>query len=378
MLDRPWDWSLFSWGRFMTRRVLPLLLLVTSVCWGQGLPDRDELIEKFKNESTNSEAAADLIKYFQWGGVRSIIRNMDNISYELAASYSQSLRHADLMRFRNDLNANLTKADGQYTKALYLMLLATIGRALEPAVFEPYLAETEPVRVRLAAASGTVKIQDPKRYDRFHQIADEAVIDPATGQDDFFFADIDKGNLGLYLYTKSKLSEKPGHGVIMTAVKMSENDSVDVYEMILDLRKRKYIPIMIDHAVQVGGVALLDAMSAHKRAKKFRADIDAAKPAAQAIAQYRAQFPDKKDASSIPFGPLLPPVSQLGSGSGANPGPRTFAVVKVSASGEMSLVARQSLTGAFAEDALKALSGRTLPAHENFKPVESFALIVLP
>jgi len=363
----------------MGLRVLTLFALSTSFILGQGLPDRDKLVEKFIDEETTHEAAAELIKYFQWGGVRSIIRNLDKLPYDLAASYGQSLRHIELLRFRNDLNANLTEAEGQYSKALYLMLLATIGRELHQSVFDPYLAESEPVRVRLAAASGIVKIQNPALYDRFHQIADDAVIDPISGQDDFYFADISKENLGFYLYTKSKLGDDPSDGIILSAIVMSENDSVDVYEKILDLRKRKFIPVMIDHAIRVGGVQLLEVMADHRRARRYRDEISQALPSAQAIAEYRNKLIDTRPESVIPLGPLIPPIGNLGSGSEANPsGPRTYAVVQVSANGVMKVVTSESLQGVEAKAALRALNGKTLPSHENWEAVESYVLVVYP
>ena len=362
-------------GDLMQVRFLSILPLCTLLCFGQALPDRDELIAKFKVDATETDAAMELVKHYQMGGLRSIIRNLNEIPYERALNYGSSLRHIDLNRFANDLNTLLGGADGPKRKALYLMLLATIGRSLAPEVFETPMNNTsEPMSVRLAAASGFIKRQDPSRYDLFHALAEDAVIEPGTGKNDFLFADVDKSNSGFFFYTKSKLDEDTvNHGAIRSMMAMVGPTDTEIYQILLDKRRRQYYPLMIDRAVQVGGVSLLEAMADHRSARRFRTQIEAAMPAARAM----AQFQDKLlpfHTENLSIGPTLP---MHGDGSGAAEDYRAgFAVVKVDVSGQMTIVAHENPFGG--SDNLKTLiSGKTFPAHNtDWEPIESFYLIL--
>jgi len=359
--------------RFLTSMSFVIVIGVSA--FGQLLPDRDELVQKFLAESTSVEASRELIKHFQKGGLRTIIRNINELPPHQRIRYGEVLRHMDLMTFRNDLSANMENAPDDDSRAMFLMLLATVGRALDQSIFQKYVDDqTAPVKVRLAAASGIIKIQKPSLYDQFHEIADTADIDPTTGQDDFVYADIHKSNVGFYLYTRSQLDQdKMSHGVIITALVMAENDSVDIYNKILDEKKRKYIPLMIDRAVKVGGVQLLEAMSDHKTCKKSLDEIQKGLAAAKFIAQYRNMFMDKLEKSNEPIGPLLPLFCP---GQGAEEGFRPgYAVVKVSAEGDISLLYNGNPFGG-SSDFENALRGHTVPAYMDWKPVESYALVL--
>lgn len=355
-----------------------MLGFLTLACLGQALPDRDKLVKQFLNESNSVDAARELIKHFQMGGLRTIIRNISKLPLQKRLQYGELLRHFDLMRFRNDLNTNLDRAKDPSTRGMNLMLLATIGRNLEPSVFEPYLAdESAHIRVRLAAASGLVKVQKPGNYDRFLQLANSVVMDAGSGRNDLVFADISKSNLGFYIYTKSQIDQKSvQHGAIVTAIAMCENDSGDVYETILDLKKRKYVPQMIDRAIKVGGVNLLEIMAQHKTSKKkFAGEIAKALEAARVIARYRGKFLDKQPAQKLLIGPLFP---RTGTGTSAESGYRAaYAVARIDASGQVSLAAHQAPFGT--SDNLKDLiKGVTLPAYLDWEPVECYILVVAP
>jgi hypothetical protein len=358
----------------MKLRFVSILPLCTLLCFGQALPDRDELIAKFKDESTEVEAGMDLVKHYQMGGLRSIIRNLNDIPYERAMNYGSSLRYVDLNRFGNDLNTLLGNADGPKRKALFLMLLSTMGRSLHSDVFEPYIQnENEPMYVRLAAAGGIIKRQDPARYDRFHELANDAVIEPGMGKNDFLFADLDRSNRGFFFYTKSKVdADEINHGAIISMLSMVGPDDTDVYEILLDKRRRKYFPMMIDRAVQVGGVKLLQTMADNRRAKRFKPQIDAAMPAARAIAEYYPKL-IKFNAEGLALGPALP---LQGTGSGAEEEYRAgFAIVKVDTTGAMSIVTHQNPFGG-SDDLNSLLSGRTFPAHNtSWVPVETYYIL---
>ena len=362
----------------MVLRLFVLTMLSTCLCFGQGLPDRDELVKKFLDDATSADAAKELLKHFQMGGLRTIIRNLDEIPYERALGYGVSLRYIDLDRFRNDLNSNLKSADGPQRRALFLMLLSTIGRGLASSEFEPYIVdETQPLYVRLAALSAIIKVQNPARYDRFIEMAGEAEVNPETGKDDLRFADITKKNLGFWLYTKGKVDDdQPNHGAIISALAMCEANDEDLYQVILDKKRwRKYYPLMIDRAVKVGGVNLLEMMAAHKSAKKFRTQISAAIPAAQAIAEYRSKFVDKA-VDGLQMGPVFNLYAQ---GAGVKGGYRGgYAVAKVDASGAVSMVTHQSPFGG--TDSLSShITGSTFPAHnKEWQPVESYVLVIAP
>ena len=165
---------------------LLLFTLTGTLAQGQLLPDRDELTKKFLIESTTVEASQELIKHFQKGGLRTIIRNINELPPEQRVRYGEVLRHMDLMTFRNDLNANLENATDDESKAMFLMLLATVGRALDQSIFQKYIDdETASIKVRLAAASAIIKVQKPAFYDKFHEIAEDAEIDLTTGKKRF-------------------------------------------------------------------------------------------------------------------------------------------------------------------------------------------------
>lgn len=360
----------------MLLRTLLLSFLFTFLAVGQTLPDRDELVKQFLVESTSTHAAQELIKHFQMGGLRTILRNINNLPTEKRVQYGQVFRYMDLMRFRNDLNTNLEKAENVETRATFLMLLATIGRSLEKATFEKYINdETLDMRIRLAAASGIIKVQNPAIYDRFHELANDAVVDPTTGQNDLQFADISKTNLGFFLYSKGKVYDKTAtHGQIVTALAMVEADATDVYKDMLDNKRKKYVPLMIDRAIQVGGVQLLELMKSHKTCKKFKAQISYAMAPARAIASHRAKFIDNCDIKTTPTGPLVP---FTGSGVGRDGYRSAYAVVHISETGELSVLSHDKPYGG--TDNLKdLLSGVTLPAYKDWKPTESYVLVVAP
>ncbi len=360
----------------MVLKSLFLTTLFSLACFAQVLPEREELVKKFLVESTSAEASRELIKHFQMGGLRTIIRNMGSLPYKQALEYGASLRYMNLSRFGNDLNTNLNNADGPQTRAMYLMLLATIGRTIAPETFETVMAdESAPMYVRLAAASGVIKVQNPAIYDRFIALADDAEVDPATGKNDLQFADIGKNNIGFFLYTKGKIGgDDMSHGSIICTLAMIDANDVDVYEELLDAKEKKYFDLMIDRAVKIGGVQLLETMQGHKAAKKYRDKIAQAMPAAQAIAQYTDKLlPNGID--NLAIGPALFPT---GTGSGTEGFSAAVAVAKISASGEISIVTHQAPFGG-TDDLKSILAGKTFPAHNiKWEPVDSYVLVIAP
>jgi len=360
----------------MVFKSLLFTTLLSLACFAQVLPEREELVKKFMVESTSVEASRELVKHFQMGGLRTIIRNMGQLPYQRALAYGESLRYMDLSRFGNDLNTNLSNADGPQTRAMYLMLLATIGRTIAPATFEVFVDNaSEPMYIRLAAASGIIKVQNPAIYDRFLALANDAVVEPGTGKNDFQFADIGKGNIGFFLYCKNKLdSDEISHGAIVTTLAMIGADDVDAYEYLLKAKEKKYFDLMIDRAVKVGGVQLLETMQANKVAKKWRDKISQALPAARAIAEFNDKLlPLKKD--GLHMGPVL---TTVGSGAGTEGFSAAVAIAKISASGEVSILTHQSPFGG--NDNLQTfLSGTTFPAHnKEWQPVDSYVLVIAP
>lgn len=360
----------------MVFRTLFLSFLMTAACLGQGLPDRDELIAKFIQEDTSDAAARELVKHFQMGGLRSIIRNLNKLPFKKTLAYGESLRHLDLNRFRNDLNANVGSAKGVQTKAMFLMLLSTVGYQVDPTVFKAHAAnEADPLFVRLAAGGGVITVQSPKLYDDFLAMADEAIVDPGTGQDDLRYALLTKKNLGFYLYSKGKLDDKETatHGAIVCSLAMVEAGDTEVYENLLDHKKRKYFPLMIDRAVKVGGVDLLETMLAHKAAKKFKSQINSGIGAARAVAEYREKFADK--AKDLNMGPVLYAKSTGTGNAGYRAG---YGVAKINVDGSVTLVTHQAPFGG-SDDLSSLLTGTTFPAHnKRWEPVESYMLVFSP
>lgn len=83
---------------------------------------------------------------------------------------------------------------------------------------------------------------------------------------------------------------------------------------------------------------------------------------------------DKVDKATTPIGPLIP---VTGTGTGREGFRAAYAVVKVSETGDMSILTLEKPHGG--SDNLKQLiSGVTLPAWQNWKPVESYALVLCP
>ncbi|QTD49138.1 hypothetical protein [Sulfidibacter corallicola] len=334
-------------------------------------------MEKFL-KGDSDHAASELIKHFEMGGLRTIIRNLNALPDEKKIQYMHVLRHMDLFRFRNDLNANLTEAKDDTSKMVALRLLATFGDRLSPEVFEPHVANEEnSVAVRLAACSGLIQAQRPSNYDRFIEIANKAIVDPTTGQDDFAFAEISHQNRGFFLYTKSKLEDKKAPtGAILISVYLAQNKNDDIYTNVLNLRRRKLVPYMIDRAVMAGAPALLDVMAEHRSAKKFRDQISRAKPAAQAVAKYRAKFFDQYEKDQAPIAARIP---HKGTGSAAEGNYHAaYAVVEVSAEGDMKVVVHEKPFGSGGDNLQSVLSGKTLPAYVKWQPVASYYLVVAP
>jgi len=361
----------------MATKGMILLVLIPAWLWGQGLPNRDELVEKFVDPGQTTEGAQALIEHYQLGGVRTIIRNMHLLPDEWQILYAHSLRHLDLFRFRNDLNAQLAEADDDTTRSVFLMMLATFGRQLDPSIFLEHLEnDSAPLSLRLAAGSGLVKAQKPEMYEAFLDAAKKVEYDPQNGINDYRFADIDMSNQGFYYYVKGQINAKPDDAHILTCLYMAENRSVPLFTQLLDMRKKKLVPLMIDRAIQVGGVALLDVMLSHKTCKRDKDEIKQAMGPAKAIAQYRAKFMDMMDPGTFPIGPLLPP---KGTASGVDDYRSAYALLKVSLAGEVE-VAEYFAPFGNGGDNLKALAAgvRTYPGYVNWEAAETFGLLVAP
>lgn len=347
------------------------------MCLGQVLPDRDELIAQFVDPATNQTGAQELIKHFQMGGLRSIIRNLDKLPPDLRVQWCFALKDLDLMRFRNDLNANVQETADPTSKGLFLMLLATIGRALDPSLFNEYVNNSGyELKVRLAAASGPIQIQNPTYYDKFHQLAEEATVDPGTGQNDFMFSLIDRSNVGFYFYTKGKIERGVDRGIALTAIALVDNGDLDLWNSLLDLREKDYLPMMIDRAIRVGGVDLLNAMEEHRMGRKVRDELPKAIEAAAVIAKYREQLHTKPDPELVPLAPVLP---IRATGQSETEGYRAaYTIVKVSADGTVSVVEDLSPFGAMVNALPEKLPKTTFPAYRDWKPAESYHLVFSP
>lgn len=359
----------------MNKRIVALILGASITVLGQ-LPDREALIEQLKDPATSRQAFSDLVVHYQLGGVRSIVRNLNQMPLELRIACGRALMHLDLFRYRNDLNANLEEAQDPESKALFLQMMATFGRQLDLSVFDPYLNdEKEDIRVRLAAAAGTIKIQNPAYYNKFYEVAKKAEYDPGSGRDDFEFCDLHMSNQGFYFYTQGKLTkEDASDAIVYTAIRMAQADSRDLYQKVLDLKWKKFVPLMIDRAVRVGGIDLLTLMEDHKTAKKMKDEISKAKGAASTIAKYRSMGVDLSAQDQYPIAASLPRVG----GTGVEGLPAAYGVAHVMPDGKVDLI--EYLTPFGGSDQLKSTytGYHAIPAFKNFEPVESYALIVAP
>ncbi|CAM2011489.1 hypothetical protein [Acanthopleuribacter pedis] len=361
----------------MLVRFFAIALCMTTFCLGQ-LPDRDALVKKLvEGSSSDSDfATQELIKHFQMGGLRTVVRNLNRLPDEKKIQYMHVLRHMDLFRFRNDLNANLIEAPNDVARMVALRLLATFGERLNPEIFEPYVANEEnPIQLRLAAMSGLIQAQRPAAYDRFVEIAEKATFDPITGQDDFAFAEISAENRGFFLYTKSKLEDKKAPlGAVMVSIYLAGPRNDDIYTNLLDQRRRKLIPLLIDRAILAGAPNLLELMADHKTCRKKVDDIKKAMPAARAIADLKKQF-FKHEIQQMPIAPRL---DLRPKGSGTETGFRSaYGVVKVSDAGEISVVESFSPFGGSGDLAGK-IGNKTFPAFVDWQPVESYFLVATP
>ncbi len=363
-------------GVKMHMRTMMLLIGAQMMALAQ-MPDREVLVEQLKDPATSQQAFADLVVHYQLGGVRSILRNLNELPNPTRLAYGQALLSLDLFRFRNDLNANLTEATDPEAKALFLQMLATCGRQLDSAVFDPYIDnEDEDIRVRLAAVSGPIKIQNPTYYDKFFEVAKKASFDPSTGRDDFKYADIDMSNQGFYYYTRGKIASDGVSDVhVYTAIRMAGPASGELFTTILDLKWKKFVPLMIDRAVRVGAPALLDVMADHKTAKKFKDEIAKARPAAATIATYLNRGPDFNSKDQYPIAAALPRNLK---GTGDDGLAAGYGIVKIAADGSSTLV--EHMAPFAGNESLKAdfSNYHAIPAFVNFSPVESFAWVTSP
>lgn len=360
-------------------RVVWIGLLVAFSALGQGLPDREEAVKKLLNRDHTVEGARTLIDHYQLGGIRTVIRNLENMDASSRMSYAHVLKYLDLFRFRNDLNRSLQDAKTDEAKAVFLMLLATFGQQLDPvSVFQPYADdESLPLFVRLAAVSGMVQIQNPTYYDRFIEIANEVDLDEPLGPV-FRYAEMSMKNQGFYYYLRETLnpdrsSVKTQHGAIIAAIAMAENESGQLYEWILELHDRDYLPMMIDRAVMVGGVDLISVMQEHKTSKKkFRDELAKAAGAAEAMAQFRDKWMNTVSPDVYPLAPLIPE-EFLGYNV---PSPmKEFGMVKVDKDGHVELVAHVSPFGSSAKLKSAFTDFNTMPGYQDWEPVERYMFV---
>lgn len=342
--------------------------------FGQGLPDRDKLTEELMQLETRVDATRGLVESYQLGGIRTILRNLGEMPLESRMDFAQMFQGLDLFRFRNDLNTNLNDSKEKESKALFLMLMSQFGRKVDLSVFEQYANDEDEVRfVRLAAATGLVKFQNPKYYDLFVSLTEDIDLDLESAENDFRFADISMGNKGFYYYVQTKLTkEESTHGYVMTALVMATRESSDLYAKILNLRQRKYVPLMINRAIEVGGVELLEMMREEKACKKFRDEIEKAIPAAKIVAEYWDKLFDRSNPEQYPIRPLTP-FDLKPRGMALN---RSYAIVNVSATGEMHVVEEFGPFCQKAEALRAAFEGKkTFPAYLEWNPVESLILV---
>jgi len=352
-------------------------MLVTGLGFAQ-LPDRDELAAKFKTAETSHQAAEDLLEHFAMGGIRTLLRNLNDLDASSRLAYGNMFRNMDMFRFRDDLNSNLTSVADADSQAMYLMLISSAGRQIADTFFSPYVDdESSPVHVRLAAAGGIIKIQNPALYDRFLAIADNAVVDSSTGQNDLYYANLNKENLGFFLYAKGKADQKDApHGAIICAIEMSENDDTDLYEALLNNKKKKYYASMIDHAILVGGTKLIDVMLGHKQMKKSLQQLESAKLIAEKFAEYRVKSANTLKGETATLLPYLP--VRFGGTASKSGYHSAYAIAKIDATGQMSLVYHNAPFGDGNDNLKAVLTGRTMPANVDFAPVETYVLVAAP
>lgn len=364
----------------MIRAVLILIIgLAVFAQEEEALPDREDLVQKIIG-TDHVAGTRELLDFFQLGGVRTIFRNLDKMDLERARQYANAFRGLDLFRFRNDLNAGLQNAGNKELKGLTLQLMASFGRNLEPAVFLPFADdEKQDITLRLAAASGLIKVQNIQHYEKFHEIAKNAEVDPSTGRNDFRYVDLDSSNQGFYYFSMSKLTgdTPPHHGHILSCLMACDQQSAELYGKVLDLKRKKYIPLMIDRAIRLGGVGLLEAMKAHKSMKKMVPDLEKAAAAAAIVASYRDRLSPAHKPSDLPIGPLLPNQFQ---GTGTALGTAgAYVIVRVDSTGAVSVVEALTPFGGSAESITAGLAGlTTVPALVQWAPVESHVLLVCP
>jgi hypothetical protein len=359
-----------------------MILIIGLTAFAQeedNLPDREDLVQKIIG-TDHVAGTRELLDFFQLGGVRTIFRSLDKMDLERARQYARAFRGLDLFRFRNDLNAGLQNATNNELKGLNLQLMASFGRNLEPSVFLPFSDdEKQDITLRLAAGSGLIKIQNIEYYEKFLEIAKNAEVDPATGRNDFRYADLDSSNQGFYYFSLSKLSgdTPPHHGHILSCLMACDQQSAELYTKVLDLKRKKYIPLMIDRAIRLGGVALLEAMKSHKTMKKMIPDLEKAAAAAAVVASYKDKLAPVHKPSELPVGPLLSVQFQgIGSAQGTA---GAYVIVRVDSAGTVSVVEVLTPFGGSAETITTALAGMTtVPAMLQWTAVESHLLLVSP
>jgi len=354
-----------------------LLSLILFSLFSIAQDERDVFVGKLIKPETTLEGAQGLYDSYQLGGVRTIIKQFNNMPADLALQYAFAFRNLDLFRFRNDMNANLLEAKSPEHRGVALMLLSSLGRQIDANTFMKFAENpTEDIRVRLAAATCLCAVQNPRYFELYAQIAEEAVVDYETGRNDFVYCDFTFVSPGLFYYLKPKLEERSTstHGVKIVMLQTVNPNSTEFYEMLLEAREKDYFPMMVNQAIKVGSVDLLKMMADHKRAKKIKDKVQAAIPAAALVAKYKPKTFKHAKKEQYPIGALF---SRPMQGKGVEGYLKGSAALKVDANGTISVLEESSPFGG--SGVFSSYSGKTtMAAKLDFQPVESIYLVVAP
>lgn len=357
--------------------VLSVILINLSLLRADDIDKRDIYIKKLKNPAETVAGAEGLFEEYQLGGVRTIIRQLNNLPEDLAFQYVYALKNLDLFRFRNDMNANLQGAETVAQKGVALMLLSSLGRRIDSDIFMKFAENpTEDIQVRLAAATCLSAIQKPKYFDLIADIAETSVVDYATGRNDFRYCDFSQVNRGLFYYLKPRLDVRKTatHGVKMVMLMVVPPSATEFYQLMLDKKDKDYFMMMINQAANHGGTELLNTMAASKRAKKLWSTVNAAKPVAALVTGAKSKLFSKSEKVKYPLGALIPRSYSV---KGQNGLSASVALIKVDASGTISIVEEESVSGS--KGAFDFMKGKkTMPAKIDFTPVDSMYLMVAP
>jgi hypothetical protein len=331
--------------------------------WAQ--EDRQIYIDQLKNEETVPAALSALYEKYQLGGVRTVIRNLNEMPTSIGYSVIQTLGELDLWRFRNDMIANVETAQTTEQKALAVYLLAELARRVDPATFQELISASDtPDQVKMAAFSGLLRIRKPEYFDQFLDYLMSLEKEKKYSLDLYRFFNFRDISQALFYYYKPKLEDRKfqNDAFFKTILHFVPKGETDLYEKMVVMRQKDHFPLMYTAIIKNGDVAALDFLVSHKKAKKMVDELETLRPLVMISAKGRKGALEEKP-QHYPIGSFL--LRDL-----PQPLIQGVALVRINDKGIPTVLEQASLTGQ-----PLTYEQRALPRLEEWRPLEETQLL---